>query len=199
MISRRDWYEFPIISSTEIQWNKYKALLFASKIFWCECHLLDNITNRNWRTKYIGRNMFTFCKKLKATKIDIKDWFKNNLGIFMISSLKTLKRLIMWNKDFPSTLATIYLILKWLGCLNKEKRLFNQKYWDKFRRKEWLINGDWNSNFFECRAMITRKKKVVIKLKDESTIWIDDQNTIVENLFLTISNDSNMLIVPIEH
>jgi len=42
----------------------------------------------------------------------------------------------------------------------------NQKYWDKHRKKEWLVNGDRNSRFFQCRTNTKRKKKLVTKLKD---------------------------------
>ena len=61
----------------------------------------------------------------------------------------------------------------------KEKLLlYNKKYWGTFRRKEWLVNGDRNSRYFQQQANTRRKKKLICKLKDDCGIWIDNAQTI---------------------
>ena len=47
-------------------------------------------------------------------------------------------------------------------------------------RKEWLINGDRSSKFFQNRANLRRKRKLVMKLRDDCGIWIDDQKLIAD-------------------
>jgi len=66
----------------------------------------------------------------------------------------------------------------WLNplILQREKLLlFNQKYWGKLEGKEWLVHGDRNSRYFQQRANTRQKKKLVMKLKDDCGIWIDNQ------------------------
>ena len=56
----------------------------------------------------------------------------------------------------------------WLNQLlvQREKLLlFNQKYWENLKRKEWLVHEDRNLRYFRQRAR--RKKKLVFKLKDD--------------------------------
>lgn len=58
--------------------------------------------------------------------------------------------------------------------------LFNQKYWGQLHQKEWLVNEDRNNTFFQHRANTTRKKKLVIKLRDDCGIWINEQQAITD-------------------
>ena len=52
--------------------------------------------------------------------------------------------------------------------------LSNQRYWGKLQRKDWLVNGDRNTTFFQRRANYKRKKKLTIKLRDECGVRIDE-------------------------
>jgi len=56
--------------------------------------------------------------------------------------------------------------------------LFNQKYWGRLKRKEWLVNGDRNTKFFHQRALVRRKKQTIVKLKTDDGIWVDDPQDI---------------------
>jgi len=48
----------------------------------------------------------------------------------------------------------------------REKLLpFNQKYWGKFRRKEWLVNGDRNSQFFSATSKHKKEKETSLQNK----------------------------------
>ena len=73
----------------------------------------------------------------------------------------------------------------WLTQLliQREKlMLFNQKYWDRHKRNEWLVNGDRNSRYFHQLANNRRKRNAVLKLKDESGVWLDTQQLIAAKL-----------------
>jgi len=58
--------------------------------------------------------------------------------------------------------------------------LFNQKYLRAFRRKEWLVNGDRNSRFFQQQEKNRRKKKLICKLKDDCGLWIDNPQAVAD-------------------
>ena len=78
-----------------------------------------------------------------------------------------------------------YRLNSWLKRLlvQREKlMLFNQKYWDRFKRKERLVNGDRNSRFFQQLVKTRRKRNAVLKLKDECGVWLDTQQAIVDKL-----------------
>ena len=62
--------------------------------------------------------------------------------------------------------------------------LFTQKYYGKMARKEWLVNGDRNSKSFHNRANSRRTRKLVIKLRDDCGIWIDDRK-LIANKFIS--------------
>ena len=52
--------------------------------------------------------------------------------------------------------------------------LFNQKYWGKLSRKNWLVQGDRNTSFFQHQARLHKNRKTVIQLKDSCGVWIND-------------------------
>lgn len=60
---------------------------------------------------------------------------------------------------------------------------FNQKYWGNLARKEWLVKRDRNSTFLQRWANIRRKKQDIIKLKDDTGVWIDDPS-VIRNKFV---------------
>ena len=62
---------------------------------------------------------------------------------------------------------------------------FNQKYWGKFSRKEWLINEDRNSKIFQCTANVRRK--TIIKIRDKRGVWVTDQINITDKFIANYS------------
>ena len=76
----------------------------------------------------------------------------------------------------------LHLWLTWLLQQREKMMLFDQKYWGQVRQKEWLVNGDRNTTFFQRRVNTRRKKKLIIKLCDDDGIWINEQHAIRENI-----------------
>jgi len=62
--------------------------------------------------------------------------------------------------------------------------LFNQKYWGKLAWKEWLVNGDRNSKYFQNKATARWKRKLVVKIKYDFRIYVDEHKMIAEK-FIT--------------
>jgi len=120
--------------------------------------------------------MFKLSQKLKRTKQHIKIWARNFLGNnqqkLIINSQK-IEQIEEKLANQPNN----YHLNDWLQrmlCQREKLLLFNQKYWGTFRRKEWLVNGDRNSRYFQQQANTSRKKKLVCKLKDDCGMWIDN-------------------------
>jgi len=52
-----------------------------------------------------------------------------------------------------------------------------------FIAKKWLIEGECNSKFFHLNAKFRKQKSTIVRLRDTSEIWIEDQEAI-QNTFL---------------
>jgi len=61
--------------------------------------------------------------------------------------------------------------------------LFNQKYWGKLARKDWLVNGDRNSRFFHQLMKARKSCNAIVKIKDSSSVWVDSP-THIQQLFV---------------
>ena len=72
--------------------------------------------------------------------------------------------------------------LKRLLVQREKLMFFNQKYWDRRKCNEWLVNGDRNSRYFQQLVKNQRKRNVVLKLKDECGVWLDTQQAIADKL-----------------
>ena len=58
--------------------------------------------------------------------------------------------------------------------------LLNRKYWGNLARKEWLVNGNRNLQFFQNKANSRRKRKLLMKLWENCDVWMDDYKAISE-------------------
>jgi len=61
--------------------------------------------------------------------------------------------------------------------------LFNQKYWGKLARKEWLVNGDRHSRYFHQTMKVRKSRGRIFKIKDESGVWLEEAPRI-QQLFI---------------
>ena len=59
--------------------------------------------------------------------------------------------------------------------------MFNQIYWGKLRRKEWLTKGDHNTKFFHSIAQSQRRRNRILRIKNDCGSWIDDPDTIAQH------------------
>jgi len=52
--------------------------------------------------------------------------------------------------------------------------LFNQKYWGKLSRQNWLVQGDCNTNFFQHQTQLLTHRRTILHLKDSCGVWLHD-------------------------
>jgi len=174
----------PIIVSSDITLNIQKAFPFRFQNFWCKCHPVDTIITKNWRGNFTGTNMFNFAKKLKTIKHKVKGWSKTHFGNLHDKLAKNTQKINYIEDKLLSNLESFWLN-SWLTRLLKQREkmmLFNQKYWGKLRQKEWLVSGDRNTTFSQHKVNTRRKRKLVIKLRDDCGLWIDDHKVIADKI-----------------
>ena len=124
--------------------------------------------------------MFRVVCKLKEVKHRLKCWNHTFCSNFFDRAEKNASQLNNVEEKLVVDPLNFRLI-NWHACLIKQRErllLFNQKYWGKFYRKEWLTKGDRNSNFF-YQCVKTRKwRNSILRIKDESRVWFDDKSLI---------------------
>lgn len=98
-----------------------------------------------------GTKMFQLVKKLKNIKYELKVWAKNQFGNFQDKVTKSEQK-IMYVEGKLIQSPSSFLYSSWMNRLLKQREkllMFNQNYWGKFRRKDWLTKGDRNTKFFQ--------------------------------------------------
>ena len=126
--------------------------------------------------------MYQVALKLKKVKSELKVWAKNQFGNFHDKITKNEDK-IKYVEDKLLAQPNSLRLNSWMFRLLKQREkllLFNQKYWGKYKRKEWLTKGDRNSKFFQRAVDSRRRKQNVIRIKDDCDLWIDDQKSIAE-------------------
>ena len=94
--------------------------------------------------------MFILAQKLKILKQHLKEWAHTSLRNNQQHLNLNTQKIHMVEEQLINR-PDGYRLNSWLKRLleQREKLLFNQKYWDRFKRNEWLVNGDRNSSFFQ--------------------------------------------------
>jgi len=170
----------PIILSTETIVQRKKHFQFRFYNFWFQYKQLDQVViPQYWQTPVQGTRMYKLTQKLKYVKNQVKGWSKQffgNSGQKLAQNenkLNMIEEKLLEQSDSPRLNA-------WMNRLIRQREkllLFNQKYLRKLKRKEWLVNGDRNSKYFQRRANTRGKKKWVVKLKDDCGMWIKKHRT----------------------
>ena len=117
---------------------------------------------------------------MKGLKQAVKPWSKSTYGNFQDKQRHNLDKInYVEGKlvDAPMN----HRLNDWLNRLIKQREkmlLFNQKFWRRFARKDWLVNGDQNSTYFQWQANRRRKRQDITRLKDEVGIWLEDPQDI---------------------
>ncbi|KAJ8426349.1 hypothetical protein Cgig2_023881 [Carnegiea gigantea] len=118
--------------------------------------------------------------KLKKIKLELKTWSKSTFGNFKHKLQCNADKLLQIEQKLALQPHSARLN-NWHYRLIKQREkmhLFNENYWGKLPRKEWLVNGDRNSRYFH-RVMKARKSRSsIVKIKDSSGVWIENAATI---------------------
>jgi len=78
----------------------------------------------------------------------------------------------------------------WYFRLLKQREklfLFNKRYWGNLARKKWLVDGDRNSRYFHHSATSRKRGCTILRIKDESGVWLDDFASIQQKFIMDFS------------
>ncbi|KAJ8435767.1 LOW QUALITY PROTEIN: hypothetical protein Cgig2_019186 [Carnegiea gigantea] len=142
-----------------------------------------------------GSRMFRVVCKLKEVKHYLKSWNSKSCGNFFDKAEKNASLLNKVEEKLISDPLNTRLINCHAFLIKPHERLllFNQKYWRKFHRKEWLTKDDRNSKFFYRCVKTQKQKNSIHRIKDESGVWLDDKSLVEKkNLLLTFLPASNL-------
>ena len=130
---------------------------------------------RNWKHITNGTTMCRVARTDEA-QLNLKVWSRSMFGNFKNKLEGNAQQLLRVEGKLISQPNNARLN-NWHYRLIKQRKkmyLFNQKYWGKLARKDWLVHRDRNSRYFH-QSMKSRKScHRIIKIKDSSGIWIDD-------------------------
>jgi len=129
-----------------------------------------------WKIQVQGTKMFKLSQKLKKNQHHIKIWARNLMGNNQHKLILNSHKIEQIEEKL-SNQPHNFRLNAWLHRMLRQREkllLFNQKYWGKLRRKEWLVNGDHNSQYFQQQANTRRKRKLICKLKNDCGMWIDN-------------------------
>ena len=162
-----------------------KGTAFKYQHAWTCYHETHTLARKNWNAQILGTPMFRLVQKLKRLKLNLKSWSKRTFGNFKHKLERNAESLLRIEQRLVLQPHSARLN-NWHFRLVKQREkmhLFNQKYWGKLHRKEWLVNGDRNSRYFQQSMLARKTRSRIVKIKDSSGIWLDNPNQI-QQLFV---------------
>lgn len=121
--------------------------------------------------------MYKIVVKLKRIKCPLKEWNrKENMWSFknLDRNLDKLQQAEQKMVDDPNNESRM-IHYEWLLKEREKILLFNQDFWGKLSRKEWLTKGDRNSSYFHRNLSARKKRNKIGRIKDRNGTWIDDE------------------------
>ena len=144
-----------------------------------------SLVKKNWRMGVRGTPMYRLTQRLKKVKLDLKSRSKATFGNFKTKLERNTDKLLYVEEKLIQSPNSARLN-NWHYRLIKQREkmhIFNQKYWGKMARKEWLVNGDRNSHFFHQTIKTRKTRSRIVKLKDNSGVWVEEPVQI-EQMFI---------------
>jgi len=141
----------PLIITTEPLHHRNIAAPFRFQYFWTKYQQLNALVTKKWKSPVKGIKMFQLSQKLKGLKLAIKPWAKSTFGNFQDKLHRNLDKINYVEGQLIDDPMNSRLN-DWPNRLIKQREkmlLFNQKFWGRLARKDWLVNGDRNSTYFQ--------------------------------------------------
>ena len=133
-----------------------------------------------------GTFMYQLAQKLKKIRLDLKSLSKSTFGNFKHKLERNEEKLLHVETKLVQDPNNAQLN-NWRYRLIKQREkmhLFNQKYWEKLARKDWLLNGDRNSHYFHQSMKAIKTRSRITKIKDNSEVLVDESAQF-EKIFIT--------------
>jgi len=151
-------------------------MTFKYQQSWVQYQDTHYVVKQNWKAHILGTLMHRVKQKLKKIKLDLKTWSKRTFKIFSHKLEQNREKLLEVEQKLLLRSHSAHLN-NWHYRLIKQQvkmHLFNQKYWGKLARKEWLIDDDRHSRYFYHTMKARKSYSKIMKIKDASGIWTDE-------------------------
>lgn len=134
------------------------------------------VISSRWEAHHIGSPAYILTKKLKATKVALKNWNTLHLGNIQnkITSLTHHVDLVQQAPHSPCMHKKELDLKKSLDNLLEQEEIL----WRNKLRETWLICKDLNIKFFHASTLIKRMRNDIDFIKQFSGEWISDKPAI---------------------
>lgn len=119
-------------------------------------------------------------QKVSNCQTHMKSWNKDVFGN-ITASLTRKRKLFAKAKSKAISGQGIYLVKVLREEINKLMDL-EECMWSQRAKTDWLRHGDHNSKYFHCCATERNKKNFISGLKDDHSLWVEDENRVGELL-----------------
>jgi len=174
-----------ILLNTENRLLNRKRPFFRYQPHWSNYEAVRHIVRKNWASNHLGSPLFRITRKLHAIKRDLKDWSSQRFGNYKhqleknTEKLKFVESQLLEDPNSPR-------LNHWFFRLVKQRErllLFNKRFWGNHARQRWLVDGDRNSHYFHQSAKIHKQRSVIIRIKDDAGVWLD-QLPMIQSKFI---------------
>jgi len=133
----------------------------------------------------MGTPMFRLTRKLHAIKRELKDWSSQRFGNYKrqieknTDKLKIVESQLLGDPNSPRLNHWHFRLLK----QRENLLLFNKRFWGKFARQRWLVDGNRNSRYFHQSAKSRKQRSAILRIKDNAGVWLD-QLPLIQRKFI---------------
>ncbi|KAJ8435658.1 hypothetical protein Cgig2_015663 [Carnegiea gigantea] len=128
-----------------------------------------NFKYQHWWVQYQETHSL---HKTEKAQLDLKSWSRNTFNNFKNKLARNAETLLQVETKLVHDPNNARLN-NWHYRLIKQRETmcrFNQKYWGKMARKDWLVNGDRNSRYFHQSMKARKTRNKITKIKDASGV-----------------------------
>ncbi|KAF7154507.1 hypothetical protein RHSIM_Rhsim01G0139300 [Rhododendron simsii] len=169
----------PLVVKCRVPLKKV-PFIFKFEVKWTTHVDCSQVIGSAWSEPHRGSDLFRLAQKLKKCKHALMDWSKKVFGKdrMMLKQLQERIKLIQTEDFSQENLQRERELVKEMEVLYlREEMALHQR-----SRINWLNYGDKNSAFFHACMNQRRQRNQLVRLKDDSGIWIEDEDGINEQI-----------------
>ena len=174
-----------ILLNTEQSHSFRKRPFFQYQPHWSVYEDVKHLVRKSWSSRHMGTPMFRITRKLHAIKRDLKEWSSQRFGNYKrqieknTDKLKDVESQLLENPNSPRLNHWHFRLLK----QRENLLLFNKRFWGKFARQRWLVDGDRNSRYFHQSAKTRKQRSAILRIQDDAGVWLD-QPPLIQSKFI---------------
>ncbi|KAL4312016.1 hypothetical protein GQ457_01G003630 [Hibiscus cannabinus] len=129
-----------------------------------------------WSENFTDTGNSLLNKKMRKTRVNLKKWSKKKYGKNR-QTIEGIKQQLLHLQKLPLTTQSKMETLKLKSELQKLWES-EERHWHQRARVNWINYGDKNTKFFHATTIQRHRHNAVLKIKDESGRWIEEEKEI---------------------